>query len=166
MHDNQFYINRNAKRLETKVAGRNQLNAAINLWFPKIREMLLPWVGQKVSLVTGGKPHKLVKAIQDLQLPNDHNFQIQIRFERYSAQVWFRNCICIKDDTAIYSEQTVYLGDMDGANLKDLHYTFEPWRTNYTVESINAARKALKDAEKAVSDAKSALYPFSEHDNF
>ena len=166
--NNSFYLAKYAKRLAAKVQAHNELDAMVNEWFPKIRSALEPWVGQKVSLITGGKPYKLQKLIDSLNLPNDFQKQILVSFDRYSAKVTFKNCVSIPDDSYQSAETVVYLGDMqmqNGLVLGDLRYTFTPYKTDYTVEKVILARQQVEDAKKALSDALSALHPFGEHDN-
>lgn len=168
---NKFpYEQKMANRLAAKVAARNQTNALVNEWFPKILAVVTPWVGQKVSLVTGGIPHKLKTQIEALGLPSHWEKQIRISFDTYSAKVWAK--VCVNYNAGEYSgnehaEETAYLGDMEnGLILKNLKYTFEPRKTDYTVEGVKEKRKAYEAAKKASDDARSALYPFGEHDNF
>lgn len=163
-----------ANRLAAKVQAHNQLGAMINEWHPKIKAVLEKWVGQKVSLVTGGKPVKLKQEIEALGWTNYYSGngnigtkQIIVSFDLYSAKAHYSVSINCFNDGSQRAEQAVYLGDMlNGLILKDLHYDFTPFKTDYLVEDVIAARKVVKDAEMALSDAKHNLYPFPEHDNF
>jgi hypothetical protein len=142
----------------------------VNEWLPKIKTVLEKWVGQEVSLITGGKPVKLKAELEALGMPNERANQIIVSFDTYSAKVQFRTCVLIGSESRP-TEQTCYLGDMEnGLILKDLHYQHETFKTDYNKEYVIKARKALKDAEeavnKALSKARSALYPFSVNDNF
>jgi hypothetical protein len=163
-----------ANRLAAKIQAQNQLGTMINEWHPKIKAILEKWVGQKVSLVTGGQPVKLKQEIEALGLPNYHagngnigTKQITVSFDLYSAIAHYSVSINCFHDGSQRAEQTVCLGDLlNGLILKDLHYDFKPFKTDYWIEGVLAARKAVKDAEDALSNAKSSLYPFPEHDNF
>ena len=154
-------------RLTAKVEAQNQLGLLINEWQPKIRAVIEKWVGQKVSLITGGKPVKLKVELDALNMPSDWRKQIIVSFGQHSAKVDFRISHFIegKEGANASVEGACYLGDMSGLILKDLHYEFVPWKTDYTVAAIQAARVTYKDAQKLADTAKSALYPFGEHDN-
>ena len=164
------YANKMELRLTCQVNARNQVNQMANEWLPKIKTVLEKWLGQKVSLITGGKPVKLKAELEALGMPNELAKQIIVSFDTYSAKVQFRICVSIGRESRS-TEQTCYLGDMEnGFVLKDLHYQHETFKTDYNKEDVikarNALNKALKDADEAVSKARYALYPFSEHDNF
>jgi hypothetical protein len=154
-----------AARLENKVKAHNLLGQLVNEWQPKIKQALLPWVGQKVSLVTGGKPVKLKLDLSALEMPDAFDSFIRVSFDQYSAKVHYRTCVTHPVGGTNYAETCVYLGDMEGANLKDLHYEFTPYPTDYTVDKIITARLAFKAAEEKLSAARSALHPFGEHEN-
>jgi phosphotransferase system IIB component len=164
------YANKMELRLTCQVNARNQVNQMANEWLPKIKTVLEKWLGQKVSLITGGKPVKLKAELEALGMPNELAKQIIVSFDTYSAKVQFRICVSIGSESKS-TEQTCYLGDMaNGLILNDLHYQHKTFETNYNKEDVikarNALNKALKDADEAVSKARYALYPFSEHDNF
>ena len=159
------YEAKQANRLAAKVAAHNQVNQLANEWWPKIAAVLKPWVGKKVSLVTGGKPHKLKAELDALNMPSDWAKQIIVSFDTYNAKIHFKSSVSIADDGNQNAEQTVYFGDMDGENLKHLRDNLEPFKTDYSVDAVKSARDAFKVAEKAFSDARSALYPFGEREN-
>jgi hypothetical protein len=163
---NQSYEIKMLNRLTARVAARNQVNALLNLWHPKIQEVLKKWIGQKVSLVTGGKPAKLKAELDALGLPSDWRCQIIISFDRYSAKVHYKVSVSIMGEGDQNAEAMVYLGNMtNGLILTDLSYEFVPYRVDYTVTAVQDALAKVKDAEKALDQAKGALYPFGEHDN-
>ena len=164
------FLNKMERRLTCQVNARNQVNQMINEWLPKIKAVLQPWIGQKVSLVTGGKTAKVREQLNQLGLPSERQKQITVSFDNYTAKAFFRVGVSIGDQSKS-AEETCYLGDLiNGFVLKDLHYEHSTYKTNYDKEDVIKARKALKDAEEAfssvISSARSALYPFSEHDNF
>lgn len=154
-----------ANRLEAKVMAQNQLGLLVNEWTPKIRAVLANWVGKKVSLATGGKPIKLKAELDALGMPSEWRKQIIISFGSFTAKAEFRVSVGVLDDGNRSAEMAVYLGNMDGLILKDLSHEFTPTRTDYNVAEVKAARQKFQEAEKAFSNARSALHPFGEHDN-
>jgi hypothetical protein len=160
------FANKMERRLTCQVNARNQVNQMANEWLPKIKTVLEKWVGQKVSLITSGEPVKLKAELEALGMPNEWAKQISVLFNSYTARVWFKVCVSIGDESNT-AEETCYLGDVtNGLILKDLNYQHKTFKTDYNKEDVIKARKVLKDAEEVVSKARSALYPFSEHNNF
>ena len=82
------FLNKMERRLTCQVNARNQVNQMINEWLPKIKAVLQPWIGQKVSLVTGDKTAKVREQLNQLGLPSERQKQITVSFDNYTAKAF------------------------------------------------------------------------------
>ena len=155
--------------LVAKVAARNLLSQLINTWDGKLKAVFQPFLNQKVSLVTGGKPVKVKEALEKLQLPNTPEIQIFVTCDEYAPHARFRVCKCFTygnhESGCCYMEQTISLGAIRNNILTEIYGPYTTEREDFTVEFVLATRKALREAQEAVSKAQSALDMFGIHDN-
>ncbi len=163
--NNISYDTKWANRLAAKIVAQNAANALANFWQPKVRAMLEKWVGQKVQLVTGGKPVKLKAELDALNLPHDFKNQVIVSFGTYSVKIDCKVFASVNGENATM-EAVAYLGDMDGLYLKDLRYAHEALRVDFSVDEVKQNRANYEAARKAFEAARSKLAPFGEHDNF
>lgn len=158
------YKIQSANKTAAKVAAQNLLGKAINEYHNTIRAFLFKWIGQKVSLATGGRPHKLKAELETLNLPHYPRLRICLDFGNYNIHSTVMVDAVVNGEYQTAEGCDYFANVMDGV-LKDMNYNFNPWRTDYTVEEIQCKRNEFKIAQKAFEDARSALYPFGEHDN-
>ena len=151
-------------KIAAHVAAVNAVHAELNRIMPLLINRFSPLVGQKI-MKTGGLMEKfkpLLPAVLGSEL------SIYRNTSAYSLSYTVKASFCASSGSGtythgIYYEQTGYVGNLDGYHLKDL-YTFTPFRCDYTEEYVRASRQAVKDAEAALSTAKSALNPFGMYD--
>jgi hypothetical protein len=166
--------------LEAKVAAVNAVNAESNRMLPILISFFAPFVGKKIA-ISGGMIKKirdnLPKVGEGFRMYCDSNYGSTLRY------------VISRDETYKYpsynphfpedhhssqrAENTLYIGEYNRAGIgqygcdleKVTDYNeFKPWRTDYTVVGVIAARKALETAENAVSSANRNLHPFEKYD--
>ena len=157
---------------EAKVAGRNLVNALANQLSPAIFEALKPYVGVKCFNQGQVISERLRKVLPTL--PNTVEASASYSTGHgYSLTVTFRVTTMHPDRltgehcNAIYSEEPVYLADIDrqGLTIEKL-YEQHVRRTDFTVDEVKQARADLRAAQSLVSQAQSRLVNLGEHDNF
>ena len=67
----------------------------------------------------------------------------------------------VDDSSCLYHEVTVQIGTLNHGVLESITSPFTG-RTDWTLEEIEKKRETFRAADKALSDARSALYPFGE----
>lgn len=155
--------------LAAKVAAWNACHEFIRQHAPQALNLALQFMGEKIILATGVFSKKFKDAVPEIFKTNGLECRVWISSTHYSLIL---NVHCDghfqkKDYTSSHrAERTVYLADLDrGHTVAKLH-NFDPdcWRVDYTEESVILARAAVAKAQKALSDANSALTPFGEWD--
>jgi len=151
--------------LQTRVNGVNKANAFANQLSPRLVALFTSFVGQKIEKVDGPLLAKIQKLVDALNLPNG-DISVYRHQNNYSLAYTVKSCEVFPAQGyghAYYFEQTIYIGDMKNGVLTALKQP-EPLKTDYTVETIEAARETYKKAKAAADNAQSALYPFGEYD--
>lgn len=143
--------------LAARCAAFNIAHAEINRLAPLYRAAFSAFHGQHVTTAAGDYLAKVRKTLPAAS-PD-----VQI----YSPHV---GCFVVKvctssGNSAHYAEAYFYAfsKNHDGT-AAPLAWEFEPYRTDFSPESVQAARAALKEAKEAVDRAESAVAPFGEYD--
>lgn len=160
--------------LEAKVKAVNKANAYANELLPRLLEVYGPLLGQKIykaDNVTLLK--KVADAVEALNLPNDHTMRVYRDASKYSLR--YLIYVYSHGDTfnayheAIasvnaYHEAIAPVGMTEDGILKELYSTVQPFRTDYSVKTVEALRTNYKELKQEADEALSALYPFGERD--
>jgi hypothetical protein len=148
-------------QLEAKVEARNIVATEHNRLLPLLAAAFAPLVGQKILKADGS----LLAKFESLtpRAAGGPLFSIYKLSSNYSLAFVVRSCVNAERGCA-YDEATVYVGNLDGAVLKDL-IAPQPLPTGYTVAGVLEARKNLEAAKSAFSKAESAVWPFGSYDH-
>lgn len=144
-----------------KIIARNRLNSQVNELAPLILEAIKPFVNTKITLQTGGFAAKF-KNIVDSYLGCNKIFpklQIYRYNSNYSLVFVFKTSEPTGDYGCIYQEESVYLGVLDGHNLKEL-IDFKPRETNYNLQDIEIWRAEYARADQIKRNMESKLSHF------
>lgn len=148
--------------LETRVRGVNAANHFANLLYPKLLSVFGNFVGEKIEKVGGGLLQKVQNEVNALGLPNTVKLSVYRYASNYSLVYVVKTCETL-DGGAYYHETSVYVGEMSNGVLTKI--TPAPnFKTDYSAETVKAAREAYETAKKAADAAHSALFPFGEYD--
>ncbi len=146
-------------RLAAKVEAKNKVNARALAITGAYLAAIAPFVGQQIYKADGDFLKKFKAALPE-GVPGDYFFP-----SRYNLVRVVRDHAEVNGSYSETQEASVYLGKCDGPILTELYQPMpENFRTDYTVEEIVQARKALTEAKRAVSAAESALCGFGEYD--
>lgn len=153
-------------KLAAKIIARNRVNTLANILLPEIVKVLVPFVGQKVALKTGGMSDKLDKALLRFRESGSGNV---VWFDcRYGLEACFKTCQSTDAGGCVYAEQAVTLGGIkqtrEGGILESVNTRWH-FRTDYTVQEIEIVRKSVEIAREALRAAEWKLIGFGEHDN-
>lgn len=151
-------------RLAAKVAARNGVNQLANFHAERFRQIITPFVGQKICLVTGDFSQKFKTALRPAH-PGPY-LRIRVRTSgSYSLVVEFQVCADSVGSSYSATENHVeYIGQLDNGVLKSVTQRVDALRTDYTVAEIEAARQAVSAAEGALRDAQGKLCNFGTYD--
>ena len=98
-------------------------------------------------------------------LPNTPDMLVHRHLSDYSLGYTVKVSEMVNDTSCLYYEVTVQIGTLNHGVLESITSPFTA-RTDWTVAEITAKRETFKQAEAALSAARSALYPFGErYDN-
>lgn len=152
---------RQEQHLAAKVAGQNKVNAAANQYERQLIEAFRPFIGTKI-LINGGSLAARVKP----HIPKASNvFRCWLSSSTYSFRYEMDVCEHFTNgDGCTYRKASVYVGDLDGHNLKSVSEKPQTRRTDYTVEEVLNLRKELRAAKDHVSAIESKLATFGEYD--
>lgn len=160
--------------LEAKVAAYNRAHEEANRLAPLVVAALGPFKGTKVELSTGGFRKNVKASLPELPCysKGDHRVSASVSLGTYSIKLDVRATapyIHPRGDGhegSVTVEVTVYIAETrDGIlgafndNARDPQLC-----TVYTADVIREKRAEVVRANAILSDAKSALYPFSEYD--
>lgn len=153
-------------KLAAKIIARNYVNCLANDLLPEILEAVRPFVGQKVIRKTGGMSGKLDAALGTFRYSAITNIWFNVGTEHLKVTFKTRQVIVDGNGGCVYAEQAVTFAGLEDGNgvLKELYPT-EPFRTDFTVEEIETARKRLRIARNAAYAAELKLGGFGEYDN-
>lgn len=152
------------EKLAAKIIARNYVNCLANDLLPEILEAVRPFVGQKVIRKTGGMSGKLDAALGTFRYSAITNIWFNVGPEHLKVTFKTRRVIVGGNGGCVYAEQAVTFAGLEGGVLKELYPT-EPFRTDFTVEEIETARKRLRIARNAAYAAELKLGGFGEYDN-
>ena len=143
--------------LLARCAAFNAAHAEINRLAPLYRAAFAPFHGQSVTTASGDYLAKIRKTLPaaspDVQIYSPHVGCFVVK-------------VCTSDGNhAHYAEAYFYaFSKAHDGTAEALKWDFEPYRTDFTPEGVEAARVALRAAKDAVSKAESAVAPFGEFD--
>lgn len=148
--------------LQAKVEARNRVNLEHNRLLAYCATAFGPLVGKKILKVDGD----LLEKFKHLSpVGNTRELMIYRLSSNYSLAFVVKACVSYGefDSHCVYEEATVYVAELDGANLGKL-IAPQPLPVNYTPEAILAAREEVKAAKEALRRAESKLAGFGEYD--
>ncbi len=158
--------------LEARVRGVNECHRAANALEKVLTAIVADWDGQKITTATNSLLAKYANQLEPIIAKSYDEFQVFRVFAQkpeYSLRVNVGTCVDFKqgDHTHVYYyDVSIYLGSLD--NFKgwvfkqhDQSGTDLPM---YSATKITKARFKVESLSKQLSEAKSALGPFGEHD--
>lgn len=155
--------------LAAKVKAVNSAHTHAKRVFALLAPVFAPFVGQQIETAPGPLLAKLKKLLPDLpDIRGTSSIQVFRESSPYSLRWTVKACESVNPSGCVYYEVSVYIGDMRGGvfvKAYDAAHSVDGWRTDYTAEEIAGKHAAVKAAEDALSEAKSALWPFNERDN-
>ncbi len=131
----------------------NDVQPVLALFFEK-------YVGQTVLKADGTFLKKIADNLPKFLTNSD--LRICRGQSRYSVS-W--SVIASENDPESHSishEVNVYVGELNDGVLTKVLPPHEKRRTDYKAEEVLAERQRIKDLQKVVDDAKSALFPFAD----
>lgn len=149
---------------QAKVVARNRVNAQVNEIAPKFLEILKPFVGKKVIIGGNQLSAQLTKALDPfLGWKKIHSdLQIYRNSSTYSLCFVFKTSEMDSENSCVYQEEYVYLGDLELNNLKSIA-EFTPRKTDYNLAEIESVREELTKLEAKVSELNSKLSHFGRY---
>ena len=155
-------------RIEAVVAARNRINAEINQILPKAITNFTPLIGKKIMKI-GGLLEKYKSftpvATDGIRLSlnqSDYSLSYNISLEEKfkGRRHWTGDGSC--GDNLNYLKQEAYfvIADLEYSSIKKMS-EHTPWRTDYTVEELLAAKAMIQEAELLLSKGKAKLLPFT-----
>lgn len=142
-------------KTQTEIDAVNQANALAMKVYDMYSVVFSKYVGQKIEKADGTILKKIKDELEEIPM---FCYKYQSCYSLlYIAKVCVQN-----SDHVCYHESSCYIGEMRNGILVKLSER-PVYRTDYTFTEIQDKREKLKIAEKAFSDAKSNLYPFSEY---
>ena len=150
--------------LSARVELVNQVrNLANNVVYPRFREAFTPFMGAKIYKADGSLVAKAKATANDLMGKIETR---GISIYRYPSP--YSLVYVIKGSTqvghiAYYHEESVYLAEIE-KGVMTKWYDPPAFPCDFSVDSVLAAREALKAAKEALSKAESDLFPFGEYD--
>jgi len=155
-------MNELQNRLAAKVKAVNRANEEAIKWHKLLVAIFAPLVGNQLFKATGGLLEKYRKLLP--VFPNTPSLYFSMGISNYRLSWVVKTCEMIEGTCGcLYHETTIDIGKLDNGVLTEMYDTFTA-RTDYTAEEITAKREAIRAAEKVLSNARSALYPFDEND--
>lgn len=144
--------------LAARVAAFNRAHAEVNRLAPLYRAAVAPFIGRKVITAAGD----YTAAIRKVFPAADPSVQV---YSPHKGCFVVKTCEPYGDHTCVYAESYFYAFTVahDGT-AEPLAHPFEPLRTDYTVDSVTAARKAAEAAREAARQAENACGPFGMYD--
>lgn len=146
--------------LNAKVKAVNHAHEVAHEVYRRFREALQPYLGQNVTKKDG----TLLKKVADKmpEFPHQHDLMVYRNSSDYTLSWTVKTNEHIEGTHGcLYYERTVYIADIRDGVIEKFYDDFEA-RTDYTADEIKEKRAAFDKAEKALQEAKSALWPFAE----
>ena len=141
-----------------KVKAVNRANKEAIKLYEQLAPIFAPLVGQQV-MMKGGLLAKFQKLLPEL--PNTSSLSIHRHLSDYYLGWTVKTSEMVDDTSCLYHEVTVQIGTLNHGVLESITSPFTG-RTDWTLEEIEKKRETFRAADKALSDARSALYPFGE----
>lgn len=149
--------------LKAKVTAVNRAHSYAHQLYAMLTPIFEPLVGEKVFKADGTLTAKCQKLMPEL--PHGIALHVYKHVSDYSLAWTVKTCESIEGSSAcLYYEVTVYVGEMRNGVLMKLSTPFKG-RVDYTPKEIEGKREDLRQAEEALSNARSALWPFAERDS-
>ena len=158
------FFNRASSSLENRVRGVNMANAYANEIRPMLVKVFEPYIGCKILKVDGGLLASVKKQVDALKLQNCNAIHVYRSSSAYSLAFVVKSCVD-HAGRAYYHETYIHIGALDGGVLRDIRDDGdELFKVDYNADEVASARRVYEAAEKAASEAESALYPFGKYD--
>ena len=148
----------NKTKLQAQIEARNAVNAECNRLKPILASSFAPLVGQKVLKADGS----LLEKFANLEPQRNAGFIVYRLSSKYSLAFMVRVCVGCEKHGCVYDERAVYVGELDGQNLRCLINT-QLARTDFSEREISDARASVQKAKDALSTAQNALCQFGEY---
>jgi hypothetical protein len=149
--------------LKAKVNAVNRAHAYAHRLYATLAPIFQPLIGEKIFKADGTLTAKCLKLMPEL--PHGIDLHVYKHVSDYSLAWTVKTCEMIEGESCcLYYEITVYVGEMNKGVLTKLSTPFSG-RVDYTPAEIQDKRNKVELAEKALSDARSALWPFAERDS-
>lgn len=145
--------------LQVQIDAVNQAHQYAPELYAKLAKVFTDLVGKKILKADG----QFIASVREMlpDLPNQFDLSVYRRVDDYSLRWTIKTCQNTEKFTHYY-EYTVYVGKLSKGVLTAIEPFVAP-KCDYREEDIVAARKRVQDAEKAISEAKMALYPFDRY---
>lgn len=171
-----FSLMKHKNTLSAKVAAINRANAEVKRLFPILNAAFAPFIGQKVVSKSGDVLKTVSKAMP--ALPNMPGLQVWLKTGNTGVYVnvktWESSpCVSVMGnpmagEVASYHETGFYLCGIDVQDWQTARAISQDWvkelRTDWSAEEVTKLRSDYERAERAASEAKSALHHFGTHD--
>jgi len=151
------------RRLEARVKAVNRAHAEANRLCALFRAHFTDLVGKKILTVDGNFMARVKQAMPEL--PHTDGLMVYRYRSEYSLTFVVKTNEMIEGEhSCLYYEASFDVGNLDGQNLKEIDQRPCEYRTDFTAEEIADLRADYQQKQKIADAAKSALYPFGEHD--
>ena len=156
--------------LDAKIAARNAVHAAALEYWPKLRVALCPFVGKKITTVSGRLTAKVLAALPESGAGRAQPTPVHLWYQAssYTLRVTFEVCECSagRHDCSIaqYAETCIPLGDIKDGVLTDLIAPYD-LRTDYNADNIRELREQVQTVRNELQTLENCLVHFGEHDN-
>jgi hypothetical protein len=147
-----------------KVELQNQVHALANAIVPGILKALSGFVGKKVLFANGGwvkEVKSLWTILAESELVKRPGFRYRIEVS-YSS-VWFHCDVygdCGDGFGGHYAKTSHYLGNVEGLILAKVNDAAPDFKTDFTVEEIEATLKQADEMEKEARKLRNSITPF------
>lgn len=158
-------------RLDAKIAAVNNAHDYASKLYETLTPFFSQYVGQKIYKGDGTLLKRISDAMPAFPETGLSRFQLHTYGDRsdYSLAWTIKTAESVKErddyNTAIYYETTVYIGDVRDGVLEKIKIK-APYRSDFTSEEVLSKIQDVKAAEKRLSEAQSAMWPFKENDSY
>ncbi len=154
------------RELPAAIEATNEANRRAMELKPRLLAFFEPYVGKKVEKADGTLLAKVQAGLKEYigELPCTPSVHIYRTSSSYSMDWTVKVSKSYGDGDSggtTYATATVYVGELRGDTLVKLA-TPTTFRTDYTLESVRAARKKAAELKKVYEDARNECFPFGE----
>lgn len=150
------------ERLKAMVKAVNRANAAATALYETLEKAFTPLVGKPVTKQDGSLLAKVEKTLP--AMPDGGNVMVYRMSSSYSLAWVVKTWEEVKGaGHVVYHETPVYVGSLRGATLTEISKPIVH-RDDYTAEEVEGKRMKYREAEEAMRQARSELYPFGDCD--